>query len=438
MKHIKKAKKLTQAWFASGGALLGIGAIISKIFGLLRDRVFLNAFPTQGTTDLLFAAFRIPDFFFFLLISGTVATILIPRLSSQNEQEQTQFISSMVWGIFFGFGFICALAIILTPWLTELLAHGFSSTDKLQITNLSQILFGAIFLMSISSVFGAALQYKKILWPLAITPLIYTLSIILGTIFLNEKYGINAVGYGALIGAFLHMALHLGVFLRKHGTISWTWQEPRPAWKGAKKDFFLRVLNASTMQIAQSIDLLIGSFLLAGSITAFSLGSSAGHILLTIIGISTARAIFPQLAQEKKSQKKIIYQAHQFIWMISIPASVILFFAGEQFIAFLFGVEGEVLTWTTAVFQWTIASLPFACLIPIYTRIFLANNDTRTPLILTAITFIISIGTAAILSLIILPEKSAVIGLGIGNFLTNSLLFLLLFISAHKKYFKNT
>ena len=144
-----------------GGVLLGISAIISKIFGLWRDRLLISIFGAGDKIDIIFASFRIPDFFFYLLVGATVSTLLIPRLTKLKETTQnTQFFSSFLWGTAVFFGILCTTGILGAKILIPIFASGFTKSIQTEMLPLTQMLFGSVFILSISSVFTAFLQQK--------------------------------------------------------------------------------------------------------------------------------------------------------------------------------------------------------------------------------------------------------------------------------------
>ena len=122
-----------------GGVLLALSAIGSKLFALWRDRLFVEIFGAGQQTDLIFASFRSPDFFYFLLVGLTLSTLLIPRMAAlvENREEriesnddnmnhQIAFFSSFLWGVGVCFGIICILGIFGAQLLIPLVATGFS------------------------------------------------------------------------------------------------------------------------------------------------------------------------------------------------------------------------------------------------------------------------------------------------------------------------
>ena len=428
--------------FLRGGVILAISAIGSKIFALWRDRLFVEIFGAGEKTDLIFASFRIPDFFFFLLVGATVSTLLVPKIASLNldkknttnvlhdkntKQEtttETKFFSSFLWGVAVLFGTLCGLGVLGAQYLIPFFATGFSPTLQTEMLPLVQILFGSVFLLALSSVFAASLQYQQRFFAIALAPVLYT-GISGSMLFLlRDQFGITTAGIATITGAFVHLSIVMFTFFKTGGTIGLFWKQPKTAWKGFKKDFFRRLLNNAAFQINQTLDVVIASFLLAGSVAAFSLGSNLGHFLLSIVGFSIANAAFPKLAQNKNNlslQKKILWQSGKWILFFCVPATIFCAFFTKEILQLVFNLEATSQEKTATVFFWTVLSLPAACIIPILARFFLANDDTITPLWINSLSLLCATTLAAILSLWILPKEIAILGLALGNFTANTL-----------------
>ena len=417
-------KQRFHAILKKGGILLAISAIFSKLLGLLRDRLLLDNFSHQQT-DIILSAFRIPDFFFYLFVGTTLSTVFIPRLLDlKDEKSRNLLISSFFWKIFFGFGGLSLSGFLFANYLTPLFVKGLDVEAIHQIAHLVKYLFLSVFLLSLSGLFAAWSQaIHKFFW-MSIAPLFYMGSICVGIWFWAENWGIFAIGYGAIIGSGLHLVINFLAFLKNRGNLSLAWHQPINAWQGFYADFGRRILNNSIFQINQMIDLLIASFLLTGAVTAFSLGSNLGHFLLSIIGFSLANVSFPKLTEAKhnyKKQRAILNNALKWIVIFVIPATLICALSSNFILSILFNLKGDLLVRTQTVFFWTVLSLPLACMIPILSRYFLANDDTKTPLKLSAISLFIATSCAALLALKILPAEQAILGLALGNFLANTL-----------------
>lgn len=411
-----------------GGVLLGGSAVLSKFLGIWRDRLFIDIFGQGETLDAIITAFRIPDFFFFLLISGTVSTILIPRM--KGEKNTHQLLSSFLWRIMIGFGSICIMGILFSSSFASFIGKGLSPEAQEQVAYLSRFIFGSVFLLSIAAVLGAYVQKKEQFFFLALSPLIYTLVICVGTYLWGEEYQLPGLGLSIIAGALCYLIINSIGLWRSHGKIVFQWTPPKKIWKGIYHDFGLRVVNNSAFQINQTVDIFIAGFLVAGAVGAFNHGTNLGNILLSIVGLSVANSTFPRLAKTKKTedQKQIVLNALKWIWFFCIPVSVLGAFFAQELVELVYTFKGTVATLAATVFFWTIISLPATCSIPTLSRFFLARGDTKTPLYITITTLSIATGTAALLVFKILPPESQILGLALGNFIASTLSFTLFMI----------
>ena len=419
-----------------GGVILGVSALGSKLLGLWRDRLVVSSFSPESA-DLVYAAFRIPDFFFYLLVGATVSVIFLPRLVGLSQQEKMEYMSSFLWGVLIFFGGLSVLGFLGAPYLVSYFASGFDPELQQRVASLAQLLFGSVFVLSLSSVFAASLQAQQRFLAIALAPLFYMLAIALSLFTFKDAYGVNIVGYGALLGAFTHLVITAGTYFLSGQKLVFVWQKPAAAWRNFWPDFGRRVFNNAGFQINQTVDILIASFLVLGTVTSFTLGTNLGHFLLSIVGLSVANSAFPKLSNAKHNyaaQREILKHAFKWILIICIPVSIICAVFSTTLLQILFSLEGERLVMTQTVFFWTVISLPLACTLPVLARIFLANDDTVSPLYATFTSLFVATSVAAYLSLVYLPADQAILGLALGNFIANTLGFILFMGLIYLKY----
>jgi putative peptidoglycan lipid II flippase len=247
-----------------------------------------------------------------------------------------------------------------------------------------------------------------------------------------------AIGVAAVCGAILHFFSNFISYILSGGSLGWWWRKPVDRWKNFGSDFSARIGTNAAFQINLSADVWIASFLAAGAVSAYQIGTNLGMALLSIIGIPLASATFPKLTAakgNKEAQKKVLSDSLKWIFLATIPAVLVGAIWAQFWLVFLFNADGELLRLGTWIFQIVVLSLPAACAIPVLSRVFLANDDTKTPLRVTVISLSIATGVAALLALVILPSEISVLGLGIGTFIAN-VLSALLFWHAARKYFQ--
>ena len=414
-----------QIWsfWQKAGVLLAFSAVFCKILSLWRDRMFLHVFD-PAEIDLIFAAFRVPDFFFFLLVAGTISTLFLPRAADVEKEKIPELFSSFFWGVVIFFGAFCAAGAVFAPFLVKVFSAGFQPLAQSQVASLAQILFASVFLLGVSAVFASALQQRQKFLALAAAPVFYA-GVIPAGLFWLPNATFQMVGFLAVLGAGGHLVISASAFFINGGKIGGFWKRPQksfapPFWG----DFWRRIWNNAAFQINQSADVLIASFLAAGSVAAFSIGTGLGHFLLSVLGLAAANAAFPQLTAAKNdlaAQRKILKKFLFWILVFSVPAAGFGAFFARELLQLFFGLSGDGLEWTQIVFFWTVLSLPAACCIPLLSRLFLANDRTSTPVKITTFSLFFATTLAAVLSLGILPDEKAIWGLAIGNFTANAL-----------------
>ena len=70
-------------------ALIMAGSVfLSRLMGLVRDKVVSWQFGAGGESDVYFAAFVVPDFLNYLLAGGYISITLIPLLSKRFEEDE--------------------------------------------------------------------------------------------------------------------------------------------------------------------------------------------------------------------------------------------------------------------------------------------------------------------------------------------------------------
>jgi putative peptidoglycan lipid II flippase len=424
-----------------GGGLLAMSAVTSKLLGLLRDRLLVSIFESGDKIDFVFAAFRIPDFFFFLLVGGTVTTLFLPRAALLKGKDRTQFFSSFLWGVMLLFGVLCGVGAIFPEFLVRIFVSGFETTAQSEIATLSRLLFGSVFFLGISSVFSAKMQLREKFLSVAMAPLFYTGTICVGLWFFGKEWGLVAVGMSAIAGAMLHACANAFAYFWDKGKIGFFWRKPKSAWENFGSDFVLRTTNNAAFQVNQSADVWIASFLTTGAVSAFSFGTNVGHVLLSILGFPVAHSVFPRFTKAKHqyaAQKKVLLEGIGMILCLTVPVAIVGFVWSREILHLLFNISGDMLDMGAMVLRWTIVSSPFACLTPVLSRLFLANDDVKTPTKISGIVLLVATGIAVFFSLYFFERGSieAIRGLAIGNFVANTLSATLFLFIAWKKFFR--
>ena len=388
--------------------VLASSGLLSRALGFLRDNLLGNLLP-KDQTDIYFAAFRIPDFVYGILITGGIVAAFLPVFSAEfkKSKKDAQILTNNVLTFFLiALIIICSILAIFTPQLIDLLVPGFDLAQKAQTIALTRIMFLSPILLGISSIFSGILQYSSLFFAYSLTPILYNVGIIFGIVFLLPLSGfdLRALAYGVVLGALLHLLIQIAPVLK-------TGFRPRFSFNfrllGLQRIFKLmipRTLGAGAFHINLIIITAIASTLSPGSISIFNYSNNLQGLPIGLIGVSFATAAFPAFSRhfiqkEKKKFLKSFFSIFSQILFLIIPLSFLIFLLRAQMVRLILGTsivgEGLFGWWLTRL---TAASLGifcialFAnCLIPFLAKVFYSFHDTKTPVKIAIFSVILNI-----------------------------------------------
>ncbi|MCK4635340.1 MAG: murein biosynthesis integral membrane protein MurJ [Candidatus Moranbacteria bacterium] len=369
--------------------------VLSRILGLVRDRILAAHYGAGDTLDVYYAAFRLPDLLFELLVVGALGAALIPVFSSiitssKDMQRAWRCANGVLIILVITFGFLAVLGIIFAPYLVHFIVPGFPEEKMMQTVDLSRIMFLSPIIFSASAVLGNVLVSLKKFVVYSGASLFYNIGIIIGVIFLTSIFGDIGLAMGVILGAFLHFLIYF-IAIRSLGlklTSSLSILKNNYDVLNVFKLMLPRMFTSASNQIPLLLMTIFSSTLAAGSIASFSLASNIQASILGLVGIPFSLAAFPALTEAYSEMKYshfslIISKTFRRILYYTVPLSVILFILREQAVRVFFGaghfdLDDTILTYN--VLGILCLSLFAQSIIPLLARGFYAMHDTRTPL----------------------------------------------------------
>ena len=446
IQSLKNILKRRTKNIGAAAILVGVFSMISRLLGILRDRILAGEFGAGEVLDAYYTAFRIPDLLYNLLILGALSAGFIPVFSAlikkmkkadddsylyqeEENKEAWDLVSNILNILIIILSFFSILGFIFSPQLIKIIAPGFSPEMQSITTTLTRIMFLSPLFLGISSLLGGVLQSFRNFLIFSLSPIFYNVGIILGVLFLVPVLGISGLAWGVVIGAFMHMAIQIPpVWI-----LGFRWR----AFINFKDKNFLkiakmmvpRILSLAISQINLVVVTIIASTLAAGSLAVFNFANNLQSFPIGVFGISFAVAAFPTLSASAFNEKKLVdnfsYTLRRILFFI-IPSAVLLITLRAQIIRVILGT-GEF-SWRDTVL--TINSLGFFALslfaqasTPLLTRVFYARQNSKTPFLIGLIIVVINI----FLSLF-LGKRMGVAGLALAFSLSSILNFMLLWL----------
>lgn len=410
-----------QSKSVTGAAILISSAtLLSRLVGLGRERIFAHYYGASQVMDAYYAAFKLPDLVYNLLIVGAISAGFIPAftklLNNTNKQAAWRLANNILNILGLAVLILTILGIIFMPSLIPYLAPGFNQTTQQLAINFGRIMFISMFILSLSMVMGTILQSLRTFFIFSIAPIFYNLGIIFGVIVLVPYLGVNGLAWGVVLGAMIHFGLQTyGAYA--HG-YRWQWifdWRDKETWLVAKL-MVPRTMGLAINQINVVIITILASLLPVGSVAVYNYANNLQGVPTGIIGLPFALAVFPVLAAAvaKNDLTEFITNLaatiRQILFLI-IPVSLIFLLLRAQIVRVVLG---------SGAFDWAATintadalalfslSLFAQALIPLLGRAFYALANTKTPFVIGLISELI-----AIIAALIFMKKLGVAGLAL-------------------------
>jgi len=401
----------------AAAGILAVSTLISRILGVGRDWLLAKMFGAGPDVDVYFAAFRIPDMIYGILIAGGIVVAFLPLFAeyfSKNKEEAWRFTNNTINIFFFLLIVFCLVLFIFTPLLVKLITPGFSPEQLQKTIFLTKLMFLSPLFLGLSSIFSGILQYFNRFLAYSLAPIFYNLGIILGLVFLAPKLGIAGVALGVILGAFLHLVIQIPSAINcglKHQPI-FDFKDQR-----LKRIFLLmipRTLGVIGWQINLFIITAIASGLAVGSISIFNFANNLQGLASGIIGVSFSMAVFPSLSRawvngaKEEFLERFSSVFRQIVYMI-VPLSVLIFVLRNQIVEIVLK-HGEFSQFSAHLTAASLGLFSFSIfafsLIPLLVRAFFSFQDTKTPTLIVFLMVFLNIILSLYLTSVLATENS--------------------------------
>lgn len=425
--------KIPKISLTSDALLIAVFSILSRVFGLLRDRALAATFGAGPTLDAYYAAFEIPNFIFNTFVLGVLASAFIPifiRTKKKQGDEQAIELTNTIINAFTLFLISAAtIAIIFAKQLIPLVTPGFNPETTALAVSLTRIMMSSIVIFGLSNILGSYLQANRKFAAFAASPVFYNLGIIVGIYTLVPIFGSLGLGLSVLLGAVAHLTMNITSSLR-HG---WYWL-PRLNLVSQEVISFFKLIVPRTMGLAaSSINSVVTtnfiSRLSAGSIAAFNFAANLQSFPINVFGVSLAVAVFPIFSQAFSENSLDSFLDHfatnvRRILYYVIPLTIFMLVLRAQIVRVLLGsgsFDWSDTIRTAQVLGFLSLAMISDSLIPLLARAFYALPDTKTPFFASIVSIVTN------LTLLILLKDYKLTGVGIayiGSSLINLTLLL--------------
>ncbi|KAB2953652.1 murein biosynthesis integral membrane protein MurJ [Heliorestis acidaminivorans] len=379
-----KANRIAQA-----AALIMVVTLAGRFFGFIREMLTARYFPVE-LVDAYVVAYTLPNIFG-VTMTGAFMAAFIPaftKLLVADERERAWRLGSTVFNVvFIAFTVLVILGMLFAPVVVKLIAPGFSG-ERLDLTvDLMRIMFPTLIFVSVAGItMGMLNSYDHFLVP-ALGPLVASISVILAIIFLSPTMGVYALAIGILGGLFLQLAIQVPMLSRYGFRYKMTMDLQDPLVRQVGLLIVPVIIGVGIGQVNILIDRILASGLEAGSIAALNFANQVMQLPMGIFVQAIAVPIFPALSAlvargDFAGMQRAFGRGTNYYTLLLIPMTVGMMVLAVPTIRVIFErgaftPENTIVT-AIALFWYALGILP-AAMRDLYTRVFYALQDTKTP-----------------------------------------------------------
>jgi putative peptidoglycan lipid II flippase len=389
--------------------MVGAGILISRVVGVLRQRVFAYYFGNSLAADAFTAAFKIPNFLQNVFGEGALSASFIPvyanLLARKDEQEASRVASAVLTLLALVTSVIVLLGVLATPYLISVVAIGFVGERRDLTVRLVQIFFpGAGLLVMSAWCLGVLNSHRKFFLSYT-APVVWNLAIIAALIFFGHHSGqLDQVqlgpfqfrlailtAWGSVVGSALQFAVQLP-------TVLWLLKGLRPVFDFADenvrtvlRNFFPVFMSRGVIQISAFVDSNLASLVpFFGAVSALTYAQSLYTLPVSLFGMSVSAAELPAMSSALGTSAEIAGQLRQRldgglrrIAFFIVPSAMAMLALGDVMTAALY--QTGQFKHADSRYVWGILAgstigLLASTLGRLYASTYYALHDTRTPL----------------------------------------------------------
>jgi putative peptidoglycan lipid II flippase len=377
--------------------MVAAGILLSRILGLIRNRVLAHYFGTSAAADAFNAAFKLPNFLQNLFGEGVLSASFIPvyvRLLQQDREEARRVAVAVGSLLALAVSIVVLIGVMVTPVLVTIFTPGFDGEKREATIRLARIFFPGAGLLVLSAWCLGVLNSHGRFFLSYVAPVFWNL-VIIGTLF---AFGDQTGGYrlaeiaawGSVGGSALQFAVQLPTVFQLLGGAAPSLRRGAEAVRTVVRNSLPVFAGRGVVQISSYVDTVIASLLPTGAVAAISYAQVLYTLPVSLFGMSVAAAELPAMSgiagdeSERAEQLRARLDAglRQIAFFV-IPSAIVFLGLGDVVAGALY--QTGAFTRPMTVYVWAILAGSAIGLLAstwgrLYASTYYALQDTRTPL----------------------------------------------------------
>ena len=378
--------------------LVASGIFLSRVAGLIRDRVFAHYFGNSDAADVFKAALRIPNFLQNLFGEGVLSASFIPvyaSLLARGDKEEARKTAGAVAALLtLSTSVLVLLGVLTAPWLIDAIAPGFQGEKRELTVLLVRILFpGAGLLVASAWCLGVLNSHRKFFLSYT-APVLWNIAMIAGMLAFGAGRAQNSLvvitAWASVVGSALQVLVQLPMVFKLLGGLKLSLAHQAEHVRTVIRNFFPVFISRGVVQISAYIDAFLASWLPTGAVSALAYAQTLYTLPVSLFGMSVSAAELPVMSGALGAADEVagilrvrMNSGLRQITFLVVPSVVGFLALGDVIVAAIY--QSGRFTHADVIYVWGILAgstvgLLASTLGRLYSSGYYALRDTRTPL----------------------------------------------------------
>ena len=378
--------------------LVAAGILLSRIAGLVRDRVFAHYFGLSDAADAFKAALRIPNFLQNLFGEGVLSASFIPvyanLLAREDEEEARRTAGAVAALLALSTSILVLIGVLATPYLIDVIAPGFHGDKRALTIRIVRILFPGAGLLVLSAWCLGVLNSHRRFFLSYTAPVIWNVAMIATMWGFGSRYAqyplAEIVAWGSVVGSGLQVLVQLPVVLRLLHGLHLSLDHQAENVRTILRNFAPVFVSRGVVQISAYVDAFLASFLPTGAVAALANAQTLYLLPVSLFGMSVSAAELPQMSGAIGNETEVatalqlrLNSGLRQIAFFVVPSVCAFLALGDVIVAAIYRTgqftQADV-TYVWGILAGSTVGLLASTLGRLYSSTYYALRDTRTPL----------------------------------------------------------
>jgi putative peptidoglycan lipid II flippase len=377
--------------------LVAAGILLSRLVGLVRQRVFSHYFGLSDAADAFNQAFRIPNLLQNLLGEGVLSASFIPvysRLLAEGDEEEAGKVAGAIGAILaLAISILVLLGVLSTPILIDLIAPGFKGAKRELTITLVRILFPGAGLFALSAwCLGILNSHRKFFLSYA-APVIWNVAMI-ATLLLFGRLDLGdlavKLAWGSVVGSALQFGFQLPFVRILVPRLKFSVASHSARVREVARTFVPVFFSKGVAQISAYVDAWLASWLGVSAVSGLTNAQTLYMLPVSIFGMSISAAELPAMSSATGDPEQVAGYLRgrldlglRRVAFYVVPSAVAFLALGDVIAGVLFqtgrfGRGDSLYVW--GILAGSSVGLLASTMGRLYSSAYYALRDTRTPL----------------------------------------------------------